>query len=157
MHIGDTFYYARKGSEWLRLAEFDRDTTAPRANRVPAGEVAVHRNTNWNREVTVIGAPDDVRAFRGWQEPGVGSGRRSEQEEPVAVRYSPEIAAIRKAYGDDGDIVVDPDGACVFETGGQRIVIGTSRADAAARCRTGDALIVRRAIEEARAARRGPA
>lgn len=154
MHVGDTFYYARKGNEWSRLAQFDRDTTAPRADRVPAGEVAVHRNTNWDQEVTVIGAAGDVRAFRRWQEQGVASGRPSDQEEPVAVRYSPAIAAIRKAYGNDGDIVVDPDGACVFETAAQRIVIGRSPADAAARCRTGDALIVRRAIEEARAARR---
>ena len=70
------------------------------------------------------------------------------------MRYSPAIAAIRKAYGVDGDIVVGVDGACVFETAGQRVVIGRSPADAAGRCRTSDALIVHKAIEDARSGTR---
>lgn len=134
MQFGDNFYHNAKTGK-LHM-HFDRDAFPPSKSDVERGVICRHVNTNWDGKTTIIGHPDDVRAYR-------DLCAKQERERLMGdVRWIPA-----QAYGVPMDCIgLDQDGLAIIQQGARKIIIGTDLADAAKRTKTQDADKIRAAL-----------
>ena len=66
MLIGDIFYYQPRGGQWLQALAMDCHSPIPDVETLDKNEVAIWRNTNWDRKVILVGTAENVERFKQW-------------------------------------------------------------------------------------------